>query len=310
MSPAGTTCSTGVFHVHWALRTLIVVVVILFVVSVAVFAISSVKLNRTYTIAQESLALTIPADAASIARGRHILNAITACTECHAANLGGAVMADVPPIRLVAPNLTRGRGGVGSTFTDADFVRAIRYGVGQDGKALIVMPSDVFAHLSDADLADLIAYLKSVRPVDNELPDTELRPLGRALVAANQLPPMPADLIDQTVHPPAMLPVTASVSYGRYLANVAGCISCHGAGLSGSGGPLHGGPPSQNITPTGIGKWSDSEFVHAIRTGTRPDGTRIATAMPWPVYTRMTDTELAALLKYLRSVPPRPTGTD
>src|SRR5438309_6693039 len=114
----------GVFHVHWALRTLIVMVVILFVVSVAVAVISSVKLNRTYTIAEESLALRIPADAASIARGRHIVNAISVCTECHAANLSGRVMADVPPIRLVAPNLTRGRGGVGSTFTDADFVRA------------------------------------------------------------------------------------------------------------------------------------------------------------------------------------------
>ena len=295
---------------HWALRTLIVVVVILFVVSVAVVVISSVKLNRTYTIAQESLALTIPADAASIARGRHIVNAISVCTECHAANLSGSVMADVPPIRLVAPNLTRGRGGVGSTFSDADFVRAIRFGVGPDGKALIVMPSDIFAHLSDVDLADLIAYVKSVPPVDNELPDTEVRPLGRALVAANQLPPMPADLIDQTVHPPATLPVTATLAYGHYLATVAGCISCHGAGLSGSGGPLHGGPPSQNITPTGIGKWSNSDFVHAIRTGTRPDGSRIATAMPWPAYARMTDTELAALLKYLRSAPPRPTGTN
>jgi len=295
--------------VHWALRTVILVVVVLFVVSIAVIAVGSAKLNRTHTIAADSLALTIPTDAASVARGRHFVKAISACTDCHAANLSGSIMADVPPIRLVAPNLTRGRGGVGSTFTDADFVRAIRFGVAPDGKALVAMPSDAFTHLSDADLADVIAYVKSVPPVDNTLPDTEVRPLGRALLAANQLPPMPADLIDPTIHPPATMPVTATVAYGHYLAHLAGCITCHGAGLSGSGGPLNGGPPSQNITPTGIGDWSDADFVHAIRTGTRPDGSHIATAMPWSVYARMTDTELAALLKYLRTVPPRPTGT-
>jgi cytochrome c553 len=293
---------------HWALRTLIVIVVIVVVVSVAVAVISSAKLNRAYVVPQDSLALTIPGDAASIARGRHIVNAIGGCTGCHGAHLGGTVMIDMVAFRVVAPNLTRGKGGVGSTFTDADYMRAIRYGVGPDSKALIVMPSDVFAHFSDADLADLIAYVKSVAPVDNELPDTDVRPLGRALVAANQLPPMPADLIDRTVHPPATMPATATVAYGHYLASVAGCMSCHGAGLS--GGPLQGGPPSQNITPTGIGRWSDADFVHAIRTGTRPDGTHIDTAMPWQDYARMTDTELAALLKYLRSVPPRPTGTD
>jgi cytochrome c553 len=289
------------------LRILSVVVVVLVVACVVVAVISSVKLNRTYTIPAESLALTIPADAASIARGRHIVNAISGCTGCHAANLSGAVMVDILPARLVAPNLTRGRGGVGSTFTDADFVRAIRYGVGPDSKALIVMPSDDFAHFSDADLVDLIAYVKSVPPVDNELPDTDVRPLGRALLAAGQLPPMPADLIDRTVHPPVTMSATANVAYGHYLATVAGCMSCHGAGLS--GGPMREGPPSQNITPTGIGKWSAADFVHAIRTGTRPDGTHIDKEMPWRHYARMTDTELAALLKYLRSVPPRTTGT-
>jgi cytochrome c553 len=295
---------------HWALRTVIIIVVILLVVSLAAAVISSAKLNRTYAIAQGSLALTIPGDAASVARGRHVAEAIGVCTECHAANLSGSVMADVPPFRLVAPNLTRGIGGVGRTFTDADFVRAIRYGVGPDNKALVVMPSDYFAHFSDADLADIIAYVKSVPTVDNELPDTDIRPLGRALLAAGQVPPMPADLIDRSVRPPATMPVTATVAYGHYLATVALCISCHGAGLSGSGGPLHGGPPSQNITPTGIGKWSAADFTHAIRTGTRPDGTRIDTAMPWPIFARMNDTELTALFKYLRTVPPRPTGND
>jgi mono/diheme cytochrome c family protein len=290
------------------LQILGVLVALLVVLCVAVAVISTVKMNRTYTLPQADLVLTIPGDAASIARGHHIASAISGCAECHAANLGGSMMADVPPFRLVAPNLTRGRGGVGATFTDTDFVRAIRYGVGPDGRALYVMPSDAFWHFSDADLADLIAYVKSVPPVDNQLPDSDVKPLGRALLVAGQFPPMPADLVDRTLRPPVRTPVIATAEYGRYLANVAGCTSCHGAGLSGKA--LHGGPPSQNLTPTGIGQWSDADFMHAIRTGTRPDGTHLDTAMPWPVYSQMTNTELTALLKYLRSVPSRPTGTD
>jgi mono/diheme cytochrome c family protein len=126
------------------------------------------------------------------------------------------------------------------------------------------------------------------------------------------MPPFPEQSIDHAAYHPATEPAAVTVAYGHYLAETAGCLSCHGAGLS--GGAIAGMPPgtpqSQNITPIGIGSWSDAQFVHAIRTGTRPDGTTINSLMPWQDYSMMTDTELAALLKYLRQVPPRPSGTE
>ena len=107
------------------------------------------------------------------------------------------------------------------------------------------------------------------------------------------------------------MPPADTVEYGHYIAQVGGCTGCHGAGLS--GGPIPGVPPdfppAQNLTPTGIGQWSDADIVRALRVGKRPDGTTINQFMPWPYTASMTDTEMAALIKYLRSVPPRPTGT-
>jgi mono/diheme cytochrome c family protein len=287
----------------------LIVVIIAFVAIIAVG--SNAQLNRTVAIPDRALAQTIPRDTAGIVRGKHLATAINACVDCHGADLGGKVFLDVPPFRVVAPNLTRGEGGLGTSFTDADFVLALRYGLGPDHRRLIVMPSSFYTWLSDQDLADVIAYLKSVPPVDRVLPTTEFRPLGRALLVFGQLPPFPADVIGSTaVRRPTETP-GVTVSYGSYLARVSGCIDCHGAGLS--GGAIVGMPPdaphAQNITPAGIGTWSDADFVHAIRTGTRPDGTTISTLMPWPFYSRMTDAELAALLKYLRQAPPRPTGT-
>src|SRR5579864_6384332 len=166
-----------------------VAVVVAIVVIAAVFLISSIRLNQTYDIPQQALALTIPSDAASIERGRHFAFAITGCASCHGKDLGGRIFVDAPPFRIAAPNLTRGLGGVGTVFSDGDYVRAIRHGVDSDGRALLGMPALVFTHLSDADLADVVAYVKSVPPVDRQLPAKEIRPLGRLLLAMGKLGP-------------------------------------------------------------------------------------------------------------------------
>ena len=296
---------------RWLNRIAAVLVVVVIVLVVVIAVGSTAQLNRTVAIPDGALALAIPSDAASIVRGKHFATAINACVDCHSADLGGKVFLDVPPFRVVAPNLTRGQGGLGASFTDADFVLALRYGLGPDHRRLIVMPSTNYTWLSDQDLADVIAFVRSAPPVDRVLPATDFRPLGRALLVFGQLPPFPADVIDQTAARPRTQTPGVTVAYGAYLARVAGCIDCHGAGLS--GGAIAGMPPdaphAQNITPAGIGTWSDADIVHAIRTGTRPDGTAISTLMPWPYYSRMTDAELAALLKYLRQAPARPTGT-
>ncbi len=293
---------------RWVLRIILALVVLVIVVVGALYLVGSAKLNRTYSVAAETL--TVPTDAASIARGRHLAFAIAKCSDCHSAGLSGKVFLDVPPFRIVAPNLTRGAGGIGSSLSDADLARAIRDGVAPDGRALLVMPSDAFSHLSDADLADIIAYVKSVPPENSQLPASDVRPLGRILLGAGLLPPPAASVIDHSMAHVATMPPAVTVEYGHYMAQVGGCIGCHGAGLS--GGPIPGVPPdypkAQNITPTGIGRWSDAEIVRALRVGKRPDATTISTFMPWPYTAQMTDIEIAALIRYLRSVPARAAG--
>ena len=294
---------------RWFLGFLLIIVVLIVAVLGVLYAIGSARLNKKFAVPHQALA--IPADAASVARGRHLSIAVAKCVDCHGADLGGRVFLDVPPFRLVALNLTRGNGGVGASLADADFARAIRDGVGPDGRGLVVMPSSDYQYLSDADLADIIAFVKSVPPVDRQLPATDVRPLGRILLGAGQLPQSDATMIDHSMTHLASVPEAATVEYGHYMAQTGGCIGCHGAHLS--GGAVPGVPAdfphAQNITPTGIGRWSDADLVRALRTGKRPDGTTINRFMPWEYTAQLDDTEMKALVLYLRSVPPRPTGT-
>ncbi|HLN47362.1 MAG TPA: cytochrome c, partial [Magnetospirillaceae bacterium] len=294
---------------RWLVRILAVLVALVVVAAAAIYLLSSHMLNRTYDVPTQALALTVPSDAASIARGRHFAFAIAKCTDCHGAHLGGTVFLDVPPFRLIAPNLTKGRGGLGASLADADFVRAIRYGVAPDGTGLLVMPASGYQYLSDADLADLIAYVKSVPPADSTLPATDIRPLGRLLAVIGALPQPDAATIDFSApHQPAM-PPSVTATYGLYIAKVGGCTGCHRANLA--GGPIPGlppdAPPAQNLTPAAIGSWTQADFTHALRTGKRPDGTTINTLMPWPFTAQMTDAEIDAVWLYLRSVPSVPS---
>ena len=273
----------------------------------AVYAVSESMLRRTYPV--PSRGLSPNASDISTARGSHLVRAVATCTLCHADDLGGTVYADMGPIgRIAGPNLTRGRGGLPADYSIDDWTRAIRFGVRRDGTSLIVMPSEVFSHFSDRDLASIIAYLQSVPPVDREVPRTQFGWLGRAMLAAGRLNILVAPKTQRGVAPAASTEAT-DAKYGRYLADVSGCHGCHGYGLSGG---RVAGPPSlpiaANLTPTGLGGWTEGDFVHTMRDGVRPDGRRLDPFMPFATYSRMTDDELHALWMYLRSVPAKPTG--
>jgi cytochrome c553 len=296
-----------------ALRVLGLVLVglalVLAIAAAAVYWVSESKLNRSISVPTESLA--IPTDTGSIQRGQHLSSAIGTCGDCHGPTLAGMVVVNDAALgRVVAPNLTRGRGGVGSRFSDADYVRAIRHGLDPAGRPLLIMPADNYTYFSDADLAAIIAFIRSVPPVDTALPSNELRPLGRLLFATGQLPLQPADNIDQSLKREVIAPAV-SIDYGKYLAEAAGCPSCHGPGLS--GGSITAAPPSTppatNITPTGLASWSEADFIRALRTGARPDGRVLNTFMPWPYYAQLTDDELRAVWRFLQAVPPRQSGT-
>lgn len=108
--------------------------------------------------------VTIPSDSASIARGAMLA---VGCQNCHDRDLAGKVFFDDPDIGVLpSSNLTRAAGSETEGYTDVDFVRAIRHGVGKKGNMLMIMPANSYSHMSDQDLGCLIAYIKSLPPVE------------------------------------------------------------------------------------------------------------------------------------------------
>jgi len=278
---------------------------------VVLYVIGTVKWNRlhgTYEVPVETI--SIPTDQASIARGEHIAT-IRICKDCHTETLSGQTESVPGLVTLSAPNLTSGAGGVGATNTDEDWVRAIRHGVGHDGRGLVLMPSAVWYYLSDEDLANLIAYLKSLPPVDNELLSTDLGPIGRVMLALGQLPPeiIPnVTVIDHYAPRPVAPAPGVSVEYGEYLAHI--CATCHTANFNGQ--TIRGGGKvyvALNLTPGGemVG-WSEEDFITTMRSGVTPSGHKLKDFMPWKYFRQMTDDELKAVWMYLQSLPALPQG--
>jgi mono/diheme cytochrome c family protein len=283
---------------------LTLVVIVVGVIGIALLG-SDYRLSRKYSVATSPV--SAGSDSISLARGDHLYHSI-ACAMCHGADGGGALYLDAGPIGLAAgTNLTRGRGGIGSSRSDSDLVRAIRYGVRPDSSSLILMPSEVYVHLTDEDLGAIIGYLRQLPPVDRELPATHLRLVGRALLAIGKLNLLAAPKTPLFAQPTGINP-GPTAAYGRYLADIASCRSCHGPGLSGGPMAAPGAPPSSNLTPAGLSAWSEKDFFTAMRQGRRPDGSMLHEIMPWKEFRNMTDEELAALWQYLRSVPSKPSG--
>lgn len=109
------------------------------------------RVNKGYDIAVAPV--VVPSDAVAVARGKHFVETLGICQECHAENLGGDVLSDDFVFGKIFPsNLTSGKGGIGGTYTDIDYVRAIRHGVRPSGKPLVIMPSEFFNKINDADL--------------------------------------------------------------------------------------------------------------------------------------------------------------
>ena len=264
------------------------------------------RIERRYRV--EASAVTPRSDSLGRARGRYLFSVLT-CALCHGNDGGGMVYFESGAMgTVVGPNLTSGRGGIAGERSDRDLVRAIRHGVKPDSTSLMVMPSEVFVHLSDADLGAILGYLRSLPPVDRELPRSGFGWMGRALLATGRMNILVAGKTP-AFEPPPDVPRGPTREYGRYLADISGCHGCHGFGLSGGAvaGPP-GLPPASNLTPAGLIKWTEADFRRALREGIGSGGAPIDSFMPWKAYRHFTDEDLTALWEYLRSVPPRPFG--
>jgi mono/diheme cytochrome c family protein len=249
-------------------------------------------------------------------RGTYLMQSIVACGNCHTpkgptGDIPGMELAgmspfeDLPQFTVHSPNITPDKEtGIGS-WTDEQIIKSIREGVRPDGSIIgPPMPIGLYRGLSDTDVEAIVAYLRSVKPVKNEIPKSEYR---------IPLPPSYGPPVGSVPD----VPRTDKVAYGAYLAGPAGhCIECHspmgerGPDIQnqlGAGGFEFHGPwgvsVSTNITPTGLKDWTDAQVKQMITTGTRPDGSRMLPPMAYPYYAKISDADLDAIVAYLRSLP-------
>ena len=271
---------------------------------VIVLGIGRARFNETYNVAVPSL--EIPTDGAALARGEHLVTAVTHCGYCHGDDLAGDIVVNNPNAQgvIVAPNLTVGEGGIGATYTSEDWVRAIRHGVTPAGRSVIIMPSLLFNVMSEADLAAMIAYLQTIPPVDNVLPETKPGPMFYALIGAGPLAEgMSGRVIDHSAPFTPGLAEGETAEYGEYLVTLGQCTACHGAELAG-GQACRDCPIGPNLTSGGeLEEWTQNDFYTAMRTGIHPNGRQLSEVMPWQYFQHMTDSELAAIWAFLQAQP-------
>src|SRR5690606_8851227 len=281
----------------WTARLLGVVLLLIVIATVATYIIGGSRFGKIYQ--AQTATLEIRSDSATIARGEHLAN-INGCKDCHGADLSGGILIDAPPFRVTAANLTAGEGGIGGAYDAVDFDRALRHGVAKSGRALQIMPSGAYHHLSDEDAAAIIAYVQQAPPVDKVLPPTELRPLGRGLAGAGALA-LAYEVRTEPARSEPAPPVGPTAEYGEYLASVT-CGHCHGSSMQGAQPSIPDSPFAPDLRAAG--QWSLDEFKHALRTGERPNGREPLNPefMPYSITMKMTDAELEALYAYLGSL--------
>lgn len=277
---------------------------------------SNSRANQTFDVV-DVVAIETSTDSATLALGQHVAD-IRGCTDCHNPDLSGRTFLDVGPIgTITGANLTSGENGKAPSYqTDDDWVRAIRHGIRPDGSGLFVMPSYEYGGIGPEDLGALVSFIKAMPPVDTEPLEQRLGPLGRVLYLAGQLPLLAAEGIDHAALNSgdfSQPEIGVTVEYGEYIAH--SCTGCHSASYA--GGSIPGMPPEYpaagNLTSdeeTGLGAWTEEDFMSFFATGQRPDGRQVDTAfMPWePLGQAMTETELKAIWTFLQTLDALPKG--
>jgi mono/diheme cytochrome c family protein len=294
----------------WAGIAMAVIAGLLVLGLLVLYSAGQIRLNKKYKVSVQIVA--IPSDEESLTEGKRIFQ-YRGCEACHGEQLQGLIYMDNPAIgRVITPNLTTGQGGIGKQRTDEDFIRAIMHGVRPDGTPLLFMPSTEFYFLSNADLGKVLAYIRRVPPVENEMQLSSLSFTGFVVMnVVKNITFLPAEIIPHNEPPPPAPKLGVTAQYGEYLSM--SCKVCHGLTLS--GGEIPGFPAEWPAAPnltSGIGSrlptWGEAGFIEIIRNGEK-HGRRISlNYMPWKSYRHMSDDELSAVYKYLMSLPPMDFG--
>jgi mono/diheme cytochrome c family protein len=253
-----------------------------------------------------------------VKRGDYLVNTIMTCGNCHSPkgppaavagkDFSGGLTWDEPPFKVTASNITPDKEtGIGA-WSDADIKKLLRKGVRPNGTAVAaIMPSDFYEIITEGDMDAIVAYLRTLKPVKNKVPD----PVYKMKIPRNIFPGADKPYTE------AML--ADKVKKGFYLVTVGHCMECHTpmgprgrdfvADL-GKGGFEFPGPwgksVSRNITASkskGIGGWTDAEIKRAITQGVSKDGSKLKPPMGYDHYAKMTAGDLDAMVAYLRTVP-------
>lgn len=261
---------------------------------------------------------------ARLERGEYLVEGSLHCFQCHSQtdktapgapallNTKGAgrIWTEEGFPWLVTPNITPDKATGAGNWTDDMLARAVREGIGHDGRALFpLMPFRSFSHLSDEDLAAVVVYLRSIKPIADRLPQTKT--------------PFPLSIIMNVLPEPlnAAVPLpdlSTQVKRGEYLARISDCEGCHTPrgrmsptipGLEFAGGNVLGRGESAvaatNITPdpSGISYYDEALFLEVMHTG-HVKARELKPVMPWVYLRNMSDEDLKAIYAYLRTLKP------
>jgi len=265
------------------------------------------------------LAGSAMAQQGSVKRGEYLVNTIMTCQNCHtprgakgaldvSKDLSGGLTFDEVPFKVTASNISQDKAtGIGS-WSDADIKKALQEGIRPSGSAIAaIMPYAYYKILTPGDLNSIVAYLKTVKAVANKVPD----PIYKM--------PVHPDVVPNAGKPMSEADMKDKVKRGFYLVTIGHCMECHTPRVKGeldfkngygAGGQKFPGPwgesVSRNITSSktkGIGSWTDAEIKRAITQGVRKDGSHLKPPMGFPMYAKMTNGDLDAIVAYLRTVP-------
>ena len=253
-----------------------------------------------------------------VKRGDYLVNTIMTCGNCHSPKGPPSAVAgkeftggppfDLPPFTVTPSNITQDKEtGIGA-WSDADIKKLLRTGVRPNGIPIAsVMPVGFYGIITDGDMDAIVAYLRTIKPVSNKVPDPVYR------MAA------PAQIFPGTEHPYTEAMMKDPLKKGFYLATIGHCMECHTpmtkghhdfASDAGKGGMEFKGPwgvsVSRNITSSkakGIGDWTDADIKRAVIQGIDKDGNHLMPPMGFGYYAHMTDADLNALVAWLRTVP-------
>jgi mono/diheme cytochrome c family protein len=257
--------------------------------TLGVFGMSQWVLSRGHAAVPEQLRPASPAELADAPRQAKILG----CVSCHGANLGGREFLDVPNVvRIYAPNIP----SIAARSTDQQLARAIRQGIGHDGRNLFVMPSASYQRLSDGEVSALIAYIRSLPPGAGSTEGFSARPIGRFAIAAGKLRPQVAKLDEYRLQGP--IPAGAQHKAGQNLAGKY-CADCHGPALDGL--TMESGEVTPNLTLAGA--YDFDQFRTLMRTG-KAAGNRevgLMSTVARDDFSHLNDAELRSIHGYLKA---------